>query len=123
MSVRVNNTLVQWVKFFLVGVIETSKNSIQVFKDILNLKNRIEQEKLPQLGSKIDKGHQLIKQLYQVPIIDVKNAGVILQVSTSTANRLIKQFCDLGILTELTGYKRNRKYIFKEYFEIFQNRE
>jgi Fic family protein len=58
-----------------------------------------------------------------VPIIDVKNAGVILQVSTSTANRLIKQFCDLGILTELTGYKRNRKYIFKEYFEIFQNRE
>ena len=123
MSVRINNTLVQWIKFFLVGVIATSKNSIQVFKDILNLKDKIEQEKLPQLGSKIDKGHQLIRQLYQVPIIDIKNAGAVLEVSTSTANRLIKQFCDLKILTELTGYKRNRKYIFKEYFEIFQNRE
>lgn len=120
MSVRITNNITQWIKFFLVGVIETSKDSIQVFKDILKLKGKIESDRLPKLGSKIEKGQQLIKYLYQIPITDAKHISKLLQVSQSTANRLIKQFIELGLLVELTGYKRNRKFIFNEYFHIFQ---
>ncbi len=120
MAVRLTSALTQWVEFFLVGVIETSKESIQVFKDIIALKNIVETEKLPRLGSKIVKGQQLIKHLFQTPIIDSKRVAELLQISPSTANRLIKEFVDLGILSELTGYKRNRKFMFKKYFEIFQ---
>lgn len=119
MTARTTNNLTQWIRFFLVGVIETSKESIQVFKDILALKNKVETEKLPQLGSKIEKGQHLIKYLFQIPIIDSKYISKLLEVSPSTANRLIKEFTDLGILTELTGYKRNRKFMFKEYFNLF----
>ncbi|MUP37344.1 Fic family protein [Labilibaculum euxinus] len=122
MTVRTNSNLIQWIKFFLVGVIETSNGSIQVFKDIITLKNKIETEKLPKLGSKIEKGQQLIKQLFQIPIIDSKQVSELLQISPSTANRLIKDLIDLEILSELTGYKRNRKFIFAEYFNIFQNK-
>ena len=122
MTVRTNSNLIQWIKFFLVGVIETSNGSIQVFKDIITLKNKIETEKLPKLGSKIEKGQQLIKQLFQIPIIDSKQVSELLQISASTANRLIKDLIDLEILSELTGYKRNRKFIFAEYFNIFQNK-
>jgi len=120
MTARVNSNLIQWITFFLVGVIETSKESIQVFKDIIALKNNIELEKLPKLGSKIENGHLLLKHLYQVPITDSKFVSAFLKISPSTANRLINQFIELEILTELTGYKRNRKYIFKDYFNIFQ---
>jgi Fic family protein len=120
MNVRRNSDLVQWIKFFLVGVIETSKASIQVFKDILSLKEKIELEKLPKLGSKIENGQKLIKQLYQIPITDVKFVATFLEVSQSTANRYINNLLELGVLEELTGYKRNRKFIFKEYFNIFQ---
>lgn len=120
MNVRRNSDLVQWIKFFLVGVIETSKGSIQVFKDILSLKEKIELEKLPRLGSKIENGQKLIKQLYQIPITEVKFVASFLEISQSTANRFINNLVELGILEELTGYKRNRKFIFKEYFNIFQ---
>ena len=72
MSVRVNNNLTQWIKFFLVGVIETSKESIQVFKDIIMLKNKVEIEKLPKLGSKIKNGLQLLNHLFQLPITNAK---------------------------------------------------
>jgi Fic family protein len=120
MNVRRNSDLVQWIKFFLVGVIETSKGSIQVFKDILSLKEKIELEKLPKLGSKIENGQKMIKQLYQIPITDAKFVASFLQVSQSTANRFINNLVELGILEELTGYKRNRKFIFKEYFNLFQ---
>jgi len=119
MAARLSNNLTQWIKFFLVGVIKTSKESIQVFKDIIILKNNIETERLPKLGSKIDKGQKLINQLFQSPITDSKQVAELLQISPSTANRLIKNLIDLKILSELTSYKRNRKYIFKEYFKIF----
>ncbi len=111
--------MIQWIKFFLVGVIETSKESIQVFKDIITLKTDIETNRLPKLGSKIEKAQQLLKHLYQVPITDSKQVAKILEVSPSTANRLINEMIELGILSELTGYKRNRKYMFTEYFRIF----
>ena len=119
MTVRLTNNLTQWVKFFLVGVIETSKESIQVFKDIIALKNDIETVRLPKLGSKIKNGQLLLKQLFQIPITDSKQVSEFLQISPSTANRLIKDLIDLEILSELTGYKRNRKFMFKEYFQIF----
>ncbi len=122
MSARLSSNLTQWIKFFLVGVIETSKESIQVFKDIIALKSKIDNDKLPTLGSKIENGHRLINQLYQTPITDAKFVSELLQISPSTANRLIKQFVDLDILIELTGYKRNRKFIFKAYFDIFQRK-
>lgn len=122
MSVRLSNNITQWIKFFLVGVIETSRDSIQVFRDIIALKSKIDIEKLPTLGSKIENGHKLINQLYQTPITDAKFVSDFLQVAPSTANRIIKQFVGLDILIELTGYKRNRKFIFKDYFDIFQRK-
>tara|TARA_B110000967_G_C18810283_1_gene523205 strand:+ start:121 stop:1266 length:1146 start_codon:yes stop_codon:yes gene_type:complete len=119
MTVRLTSNLTQWIKFFLVGVIQTSKESIQVFKDIIALKNNIETVRLPKLGSKIENGQLLMKQLFQIPITDSKQVSELLKISASTANRLIKDLIDLEILTELTGYKRNRKFMFNEYFKIF----
>lgn len=119
MTVRLTSNLVQWVKFFLVGVIETSKESIQVFKDIITLMKDIETKRLPKLGSKIENAQQLLKQLFQIPITDSKQVSELLGISPSTANRLIKELIELQILSESTGYKRNRKYIFTEYFKIF----
>lgn len=119
MTVRLTSNLVQWIKFFLVGVIETSKESIQVFKDIIALKTDVETNRLPKLGSRIEKGQQLLKQLFQIPITDSKQISELLGISPSTANRLIKELIELKILSELTGYKRNRKYMFTEYFNIF----
>jgi len=119
MTVRLTSNMIQWVKFFLVGVIETSKESIQVFKDIIALITDIETKRLPKLGSKAKNAQQLLNQLYQIPITDSREVSELLKVSPSTANRLIKELIELNILYELTGYKRNRKYMFTEYFRIF----
>lgn len=122
MVVRTSNNLVQWLKFFLVGIIETSNSSIQVFKKIIELRREIENVKLPKLGVKIDKGYALLNYLYQKPIIESREISENMKISAATANRLISQFVEMEILTELTGYKRNRKFIFKEYFDIFQSK-
>lgn len=120
MIVRTSNNLTQWLKFFLVGIIETSKSSIEVFKKVLSLKSRLETEVLPKLGSKVNRGQQLLQVLYQTPILSTKNIASILDISTSTSNRLVADFVNLGILNEYTGYKRNRKFIFREYVDLFK---
>ena len=122
MAVRLSGNMIQWIKFFLVGVIETSKESIQVFKDILALKTDLEANRLPKLGSRSKKAQQLLMHLYQIPITDSKQVYEILDIAPSSANRLIKDMIDLRILHEMTGFKRNRKYIFTEYFRIFNHR-
>ena len=119
MQARLNNSLEQWIKFFLVGVIETSKSSIQVFKDIIELKSDIENERLVKLGSKSKRNIQALGILFDNPIITAGKFVDKMGIAHSTANRLLANFEDLGILKEFTGYKRNRKFIFKEYFEIF----
>ncbi|RLD85732.1 MAG: Fic family protein [Bacteroidetes bacterium] len=121
MQVRLKNDLEQWIKFFLVGVIETSKSSIQVFKDIIKLKSDIENNRLPKLGSKIEKGIQMLRILFENPIITARKLVEEMSIAYSTANRLLSDFEKLNIIKEYTGFKRNRKFIFKEYFEIFSN--
>ncbi len=123
MQARLKNDLEQWITFFLVGVVETSKSSIQVFKDIIELKSDIENKRLTKLGSKTEKGIKVLKILFQNPIITSNKLVEELNIAHSTANRLLSDFENLNIIEEYTGFKRNRKFIFKEYFEIFNKNE
>jgi hypothetical protein len=40
-------------------------------------------------------------------------------VSYPTASSLVSDFEDLEILVETTGQKRNRRYLFREYVDLF----
>ena len=42
-----------------------------------------------------------------------------LGVTARAANGLIDVFVGLGILEEITGYQRNRLFIFREYIQLF----
>ncbi len=121
MSVRLTGNMEQWIKFFLVGVIETAKDAIQVFKDILSLQQEIESARLPVFGTRAKKNAiKLLENLYKFPVVpDAKYVDNLLGTSSSTTNRLIDKFVELKILSEITGYKRNRMYIFKPYLDIF----
>lgn len=72
------------------------------------------------MGSRSKSGLVLLKSLYRNPITDSNAVCDLLDIAPSTANRLIADFQNEGILEELTGFKRNRKFIFREYFDIFQ---
>ena len=120
MLVRTKNDLNQWIKFFLVGIIETAKKSIDTFQNIIKLRNDIELNRLIKLGRKQQDGKKLINELYKQPVMDGNQIATALGIHSSTANRLINGFIDLGILNELTGYKRNRIFSFKEYIDLFR---
>lgn len=117
--VRIKNDLTQWIKFFLVAVIETSKRGTETFQGILKLKDKIENEKIIKLGKKLPKAKQLINKLYSNPLFNSNDVTEFLKVSPATANTLIQDFIKLGILKEITGGKRYRIFSFEEYLKLF----
>ncbi len=117
--VRTQNRLSDWINFFLQGVIETAESSIYTFEKIIELRAKIEGELIPTLGKKQQDAITLIRHLYKTPVMDGVQIAQAISSHASTANRMIKNFLDLGILAERTGYKRNRIYVFDPYVKLF----
>lgn len=120
MIVRSKNDLTQWIKFFLVAVAETASQGSQTFKDILALRDHIEGTLILSLGKKIPLAKDLLNYLYRTPVISAQDVTDDLGVSKPTANGIIKDFQNLGILKEQTGFKRNRIFIFDQYLNLFK---
>lgn len=118
MRVREKNDLLQWFKFFLVGIIETAKNSIETFDAILQLQKEVE-EKIQTLERRAANAQKVLNHLYQRPIIDASRVSKAAEVSLASAYKLIADFERLEILTEITGGKRGKMYLFASYFRLF----
>jgi Fic family protein len=119
MRVRTHNDIKQWLKFFLVGVIETAKKGVETFDNILKLKENTEIQ-IQTLGSKAGNAQKVVQSLLKKPVIDVDKVESITGVSKRTAYNLINDLEELEILTEVTGSKRGKIYVFKKYLDLFK---
>lgn len=120
MAVSLNNKIEQWLRFFLVGIIETAKSAIDTFTKIIALRDKMEKDTIVSLGKRLPNAKALLTYLYSKPVVTVADVMTKLEVTKQTANTLIKDFDNLGILKEQTGYKRNRIFIFEEYLRLFE---
>jgi len=118
MNVRTKNDLKQWFKFFLVGVIETAKNSSDTFDQILKLKQQVD-HKIQTLGSRSANAQIAMDYLYKHPMINAKRMAGITHLSAVSAYKLIADLEGLEILEETTGNKRSKSYLFREYIDLF----
>jgi Fic family protein len=117
--VRTQNDLTQWLKFFLEGVRQIAEDSIETFKAIIDLRQKIEFQDILTLGKKAALAQKFLHYLYSKPITDSRETSDQLSVNPSTSLRLIEDFIRLGILKELTGYRRNRVFVFERYLQLF----
>jgi len=120
MRVRTHNNLKQWLKFFLVGVIETSKKGVETFDGILKLQKEID-EKLHSFKGKTDDARKIISILYQNPIIDAQKVEKIIAKSHMSAYKQISILENLEIIKEITGGQRGKIYAFQDYLKLFKS--
>lgn len=118
MRVREKNDLLQWFKFFLIGVIETSKSSIDTFDKILKLKDEIE-AKIQTLGSRSVNAKIVINHLFEHPVINANRVKEITKLSIASIYKLLDSLEQLKIIEEITGKERGKSYIFRDYIKLF----
>lgn len=116
--VREKNDLTQWFKFFLVGVIETAKNSVTTFDSILKLQKEVE-VKIQTLGSRSNNAQLIVNYLFQRPILDASKVKDLTNLSLPSVYKLIDDLEKLDIIKETTGAKRGKIYMFREYTNLF----
>lgn len=117
--VREKDDLSQWYKFFLTGVIETAKDSISTFDSILKLQKEVE-AKIQKFGSRSHNAQLVLNHLFQRPIVDAAKVKEITNLTFPSVYKLIEELVNIDVLNEITGAKRGKIYIFKEYTKIFK---
>lgn len=119
MRAREKNDIVRWLKFFLVGVIETARNGIQTFDRILQLQKNAE-AKIAFLGNRASNAQKVLQYLYQKPVVNSSIIGEVTGLSAASAYKLAADLEKLGLFKEITGGQRGRLYLFQEYIQLFR---
>jgi Fic family protein len=109
-----------WVAFFLQGVIEVSREAAETARAVLMLRETHRAAITESLGRAAGSGHKVVESLVDRPILGVKEVKSLTGTTWAAANNLVSRFVDLGILTEVTGYARNRRFRYSPYIELFQ---
>ena len=119
MRAREKNDLARWFRFFLVGVTETARSGIATFDRILRLQKRVE-EQLQGLGSRTANAQKVMQHLYRHPVANAARIGKAARVSPASAYKLIADLERLGLLREITGGRRGKRYAFEPYLKLFR---
>ena len=118
--VRTANDLEQWIVFFLIGIVETAQHGLKTFKAIITLRQEYD-TKILTLGSRAKNAQKLLQRMYATPIVNARSVEKGLDISFSSANRLLKSLTELGILKETTGHSRNRLFVLEKYLNLFRS--
>jgi Fic family protein len=119
MRARTHNDINQWLKFFLVGIIEISKIGVTTFNRILQLQKTLE-IKIQSFGSRAGEAKKIVAYLYEQPVIDASRIEAITGKSKATNYKLLADLERMEILKEVSGGQRNKLYVFNEYLDLFR---
>lgn len=102
----------EWIAFFLQAVADSAQSSLDVANSLLGFRTKYHQlyrdQKWPTACL------QMIEQLFINPVLTIRRVEVLTGVSTPTASAHIKRLEEAGILFEITGRARNRRYVARE---------
>jgi Fic family protein len=106
----------EWIDFFLRGVADQSHDTAQRSYRLLDLLEQYHSWALS--ASRSGNLAKLVELLFARPVISFANAEDWLGVTQPGASRLVQQMVDRGILAEVTGRQRNRRFAALEILEI-----
>lgn len=106
-----------WLRFFLRGVADTATEASATAQRIFELREEHRTRVLDEeLGPNALK---LLSVLFESPIVNVKLVSSRIGVTFATANKLIGRFEDLGLVREITGQRRSRRFRYEPYLRLF----
>ncbi|MDP3961641.1 MAG: Fic family protein [Pseudorhodobacter sp.] len=108
-----------WIKFFLTGVAEVAREATETARKIVQLREDHRAKLIETLGKGAANGLKLLESLYERPIFNVGNLTVLLKISPQAANTLTDRFVQLGLVSEITGQRRNRMFRYDSYVALF----
>jgi Fic family protein len=116
-AVRTEGDWEGWVAFFLEGVATISGEAVDSARELFALVARDRDRVLatPQ-GSMM--AARLFERLPEHPLLTIANAMALLETTRPTATKAVLTLLDAGVLSESSGRKRDRTFIYTEYIAL-----
>lgn len=118
-NIRDNGDWEAWLKFFLKGVKGVAEEATATARKIVALRESHRRVILDKFGRTAGNALHVLETLYSRPIISVNEIAEFLKLSYPAANDLVKQFTKHGLLREITGQSRNRRFRYDAYVALF----
>ena len=116
--VRVYNDMIEWIKFFLEAVIETSETAKEKFRNVVELTKEMDKV-IMDLPVKPENAKKVLDVLYDEPIVSRKKILELIDIKPTTLNVCINALKEKNIIIETTGYSRNQVFAFQKYIDLF----
>ncbi|MBA3632379.1 MAG: Fic family protein [Acidobacteria bacterium] len=118
-KVRTEGTWEEWLLFFLEGVEETAEEAVQTATNILEIfaEDRIKIESLGRSAGNALRVHSLLQRK---PVVSVAAAADDLDLTAPTIRSAIDNLQNIGLVSEATGKKRDRLFVYSSYLDILQ---
>ena len=120
MAIRNDGDWEGWLKFFVRGVDAVSREATETARTILKLREEHRQTIATKLGGSAN-GLQLLDVLFEQPMVTIRTVEQRLSCVYVPASKLIDQFVRLGLLKEITGFQRNRRFRYEPYLSLFES--
>ena len=109
-----------WLAFFLEGVIEVSRQATHTAAAILRMREDYRARITEHLGRAAANGQRVMDRLFDHPIVSVAVVRDWLGLTPAGANQIVNRLEGIGLLREITGYARNRRFRFEPYLRLFE---
>lgn len=110
-----------WLEFFLEGVAEIADSSIETCAKITALRNR-DFAKMQKLGRKsAESTLEIVRKLFSQPIVGVAEIMKWTGFTPQGAYNVIERLKGLKILEPLGNAEYGQKYVYADYYEIFDD--
>ena len=76
---------------------------------------------IDQLGRAAGNGHKVLESLFDRPIVSVNDVQKMTGTSYAAANSLVSRLMKVNVLSEITGYARNRRFSYAPYIALFND--
>ena len=116
---RKENDLGHWIKFFLTAAIDTAKSAKVKFSNAVKVVSELN-ERANSVKGRIENVRAILNAFYLEPMLGMKEICEKTGLPQRTVSDIVNDMQKNNILTETTGFSRNKVFMLKSYVDAFK---
>ncbi len=107
----------EWLDFFLQGVRDTANQAAQTAVEIDKL-FRVDKESIEEFGRGAPSAQAIYKLAQVKPMFSIRHAASKSGLSFPAASAAVQRLASIGILSEASGKRRDRLFVYSKYLQV-----
>ncbi|MGQ0563244.1 MAG: Fic family protein [Gemmatimonadota bacterium] len=116
--VRQDGAWEEWLAFFVDGVNESATSAVATVQRLVTVADD-DRKRIHQLGSRVaGTPLRIHRAMQERPVASAKSLAAMTGISAPAVHKALEVLTDVGVVSEITGRRRNRMFAYREYLRI-----